>query len=342
MRFEENVVLAPFTTFHIGGPARYFARVRTVDELRTALASAEEKKLEIVVLGGGSNVLIADEGFPGCVIRMESAETAWNAHDSLHIEVVADAGVEWDTLVRASVARGLHGLENLSGIPGTVGAAPVQNIGAYGAELSDTCAWVEAFDTQTKEIIRFSAHECAFGYRDSIFKHERKHFIITRVAFLLPRSAPENISYKDLKEYFEHTGNPYPTLDEVRTAVLSIRALKFPDLRTIGTAGSFFKNPIIPRLKYDELRMAYPALPGFPTDDGQIKIALAWILDHVIHAKGMREGNAMAWNQQPLVIAADAGARAHDVMTLADRIAHAVKEATGIDIEREVRIIQGI
>ena len=237
MQVEENVPLAPLTTFCIGGPARHFARVQNIKEIVRALSFAKEKALKVLILGGGSNVLISDAGFDGLVIKIEMTGVERDGET-----LIAEAGENWDALVERAVQEGLWGIENLSGIPGTVGAAPIQNIGAYGSEIKDTLAWVEAFDTQSGQVVRLQNSECGFGYRTSRFKKESSRFVVLRAAFKLNKNGAPNASYKDL------AGISRSNLDEIRAKVLAIRAGKFPDLQKEGTAGSFFIR-LYPRKK---------------------------------------------------------------------------------------------
>ncbi len=328
MIITERVLLAEHTTFRIGGPARYFARVHTIEEVRAAFAFAKEKGLSVFVLGGGSNVLVADAGFDGLVIHL-ALEGVVREGDML----VAAAGESWDAVVEHAVAEGLWGVENLSGIPGTVGAAPIQNIGAYGSEVKDTLAWVEAFDTETGGVVRITGAECGFGYRTSRFKKEPGQFVILRAAFALHSAGKPNALYKDL------VGAESFSLAEVRARVLAIRAGKFPDLAKEGTAGSFFLNPTVTPEKASELLAAYPGMPQFPVEGG-VKLSLAWLLDKVLEAKGMQVGGARLYEKQPLVIAASRDATAADVRELAEKVLALVKNKFLINIEPEVRILK--
>ena len=327
MTIEENILLAPLTTFKIGGPARFFVRVKNIDELREALAFAKEKNISFFILGGGSNILVRDEGFPGLVIKIEIGGI--EEKDGL---LIAGAGEEWDALVLYVVKKNLWGIENLSGIPGSVGAAPVQNIGAYGAELKETLSFVEAFDMSRGLIVRFSNAECGFGYRTSMFKKEPGRFCITSVELKLSKNGVPNLSYRDLQ------GLKNPSLLLVREAVLGIRAKKFPDLTQEGTAGSFFLNPIVSKEKTEELLRRFPQLLKFPAENG-VKISLAWLLDRALKLKGTKRGSARLFERQPLVIAAKRGARAGDVRELAEFVASRMREELKIEIEPEVRIL---
>ncbi len=288
MKIQEHISLKEFTTFRIGGPARYFITASSIDELKAAILFAEEKHLPLFILGGGSNVLVSDEGFPGVVIKIEmkGREIKELDLDTQNVEVIAGAGEEWDSFVEYCVSYGLYGIENLSYIPGSVGAAPVQNIGAYGSEVKDSLSWVEVFNTEKKEIETFSKEECIFGYRDSIFKKtEGKKYVITRVAFLLSRNGTLNINYKDITEYIKNNTIEEVSLQKVRDIVVDIRKKKLPDVREVGTAGSLFKNPIIEKTRYEELVKIYPLMPQYPINETQVKIPAAWILDTICGLK---------------------------------------------------------
>ena len=391
---EENVELKSFTTFKIGGQARYFYRVKNEGEAREALSFARDNSLPFFVLGGGSNLLAGDDGFNGVVIKNEISGISFEEKDG-KVFVTAGAGENWDDFVNECVERGLYGVENLSGIPGTVGGAVVQNIGAYGTEVKETIVSVEAILGSSGELKKFLATECVFGYRDSFFKTpEGRKMIIVRATFGLDKNGTSNLSYKDLKNYFsevsdssfkkgrslrryvgeggesanrrilEDKKNPsshqnetlplakgeLPTLDDVRKAVLEIRKGKFPDLKTVGTAGSFFKNPIISQGQFDELKKRFPDLPGFPLDADNrgpnadhrgtksfmVKLSLAWILDHILGIKGMTDGSVGLHHAQPLVLVNVGEAKSADVCRLANEVADKVKQATGIVLDWEV------
>ena len=338
MNIEKNVPLAPYTTFGIGGPALFLICVKNVEELKEALSFAAQKQLRVLVLGGGSNVVIEDSGFDGLVIKIEikGIEIEQSAGGAV---VTAGAGESWDALVERTAQEGLWGMENLSGIPGTVGGAVAGNIGAYGQALSQTVAWVDALDVHTKEIKRFTNTECMFGYRESFFSIHSGSYIILRAAFVLTTTPIPELSYKDLAERFKD--EKQPSLQAIREAVLTIRHGKFPDLDVEGTAGSFFKNPIVGKDVAEELVAAYPGLPIFamPETDG-VKVPLAWLLDRVLNIKGLSVGGARLFEKQPLVIAAKKGTPSSDVLELAQKVIEKVKENFSISIEPEVKIIK--
>jgi UDP-N-acetylmuramate dehydrogenase len=336
MTIRESIPFPALATFKTGGVAAYVVDCESESDVRDALAFAAERNLPWYVLGGGSNILPPDEGYAGVIIRPRLPRLSFTESEA-GITAVAEAGVVWDEFVSEACARGLWGVENLAGIPGLVGGAPIQNIGAYGADVSQTIEWVEALDPATGEVKRFSNEECAFGYRDSRFKRT-PGFIILRAAVRLSADPAPRLGYADLAR-LRDAGEPLETPAEIAAAVRAIRARKFPDLSREGTAGSFFKNPHIPSGAYAALKEKYPELPGFPAGE-TVKVPLAWILDRVLNLRGFREGRARLFEAQPLVIAADAGATSGEVMALAERVAEKVKEATNIELEWEVRVMR--
>lgn len=350
---KENVSLAGDTTLKVGGLAKYFVSAKTEKEIKEALARATSEKLPVLVLGGGSNILVGDGGFSGIVIQIKMGGFSYEDGGGARILARAAAGVSWDVFVADTVSRGLWGLENLSGIPGTVGATPIQNIGAYGAEAKDTIKSVRALDMRTGEEKVFSNAECRFEYRDSFFKSlEGKNFIVLEVTFKLSKEPKPNISYKDLQDFFaKKDGRIFESVSrseahkrenaahlsaaDIRKAVLEIRSKKFPDLSKVGTAGSFFKNPIISSEQFEELKSKYPELPFFPANGG-VKIPLAYILDKICGLKGFKKGKVELFQNQPLVLVNTGGATAKEILKFVAEIKKVVKEKTGIDIEEEV------
>ncbi len=341
MKIRENIPIAPYTTFKIGGPARFFCSVTSEDELVEAVGFSRDKKIPFLMLGGGSNLLIADNGFDGLVIRNEIMGKKFvenrgvkDAKDFVLVE--AGAGEDWESLVAEVVARGLYGMENLSSIPGKVGASPVQNVGAYGVDASNIIQSVRALDTTTMEFVDLSNADCLFSYRDSIFKHEKGHYAISRVTYKLQKDGKVQTSYKGLKNYLSENGITDPSIMEVRDAIVEIRKNKLPDWTKWGTAGSFFKNPIISHEKFQELKVRYPELPGFPESDGRVKVSLGYVLDKICNKKGIVMGNAGTYEKQALVIVTKPGAKAAEVIALARDLMKDVFDHTGIKIDSEV------
>lgn len=335
MKVEERILLKDHTMFKIGGAAELFITVESADELSLAFALAREHNLPVYALGEGSNVLVADSAILKAIVHLATTSITYEEQEDLTL-VHADGGVSWDALVTETTSRGLWGLENLAGIPGTVGAAPVQNVGAYGREVKDTLISLEAYDPEQNVLITLSNQECAFGYRDSRFK-QNPGLYITSVTFRLSRTPSPEISYPDLQASIQQ-GIVLDTPEAIAEEVRTIRARKFPDLREFGTAGSFFKNPRVTLEKYAELSAQYLGMPGHETETG-IKIPLAWILDHVLSLRGYSLGPVSLFQKQPLVLVAGVGATAHDVNELAVVVENKVFDATGIRIEREVQFL---
>lgn len=333
MEFRESEPLAPRTTFRLGGFAAFFVEIEGEEEAREAIAFSQKHGRPLRVLGGGSNLLVPDEGVDAVVARM-SARGIEFAEQNGAVVLTAGAGESWDEVVNAAALRGLWGLENLAGIPGTMGGAAVQNIGAYGAELSEVFAYADVLDASTGEAKRITREDAVFGYRDSRFKKDRS-LIILRVALTLSTRATPRLSYADLVRAGEQ-GTPLGSPGEIAGAVRGIRAQKFPDLHLEGTAGSFFKNPVISPARAEALLARYPELPTFPQALGGVKVSLAWLLDHALSLRGFSKGAARLFERQPLVIVAGEGAGARDVEALALLVEARVRDALGIELEREV------
>jgi UDP-N-acetylmuramate dehydrogenase len=313
----------------------------SVEILQGAITWASQHTMPVFILGGGSNVLISDKGFNGLVIKIEITGVATKNLSDTIFEVVAGAGENWDEFVGSMVAQNIFGLENLSRIPGTVGAAPVQNIGAYGVEVKNFVSWVEVFNKETLTLEIVNNDQCQFNYRDSIFKKpEGKKYVITRVAFLLSSEPNLQLEYKDIVNYITEHNIAELTLQKVRDIIIDIRTKKLPDLKLYGTAGSFFKNPIIWTSHYKELVQQYPEMPFFPMDDEHmVKIPAAWLLDKLCGFKGYREGNVGIYQNQALVLVNFGNATAEEIFRLSEKMIKCVEEKTKIKLEREVQII---
>lgn len=334
MQIREHVSLREYTTFKIGGLARFFAEVTSVDELKEAIKFAQEKNLLFFILGGGSNVLIHDEGFSGLVIHIANTGMEWEEFDD-HVVVTIGAGEKWDNFVATAVAKNYSGCENLSSIPGTVGASVVQNIGAYGVEAGELICSVEAYDVKNDILRTLTNEECAFGYRDSIFK-THKNLIVTQVQFRLEKDYKPKQSYKDIALYIGERRVPTLSLSEMREAVILIRAKKFPELGEYGTAGSFFKNPIVNKVVGEEFLSKYPDAPHYFVSENTMKLSAAWIIDHVLSMKGVRVGDVGTWNAQALVVVNYDKATSDEVKKFVQKIADAAFEKIKITLESEV------
>lgn len=337
MKISEAVLLAPFTTIRIGGPARYLVRIRSLNDLREALRFAKGENLPFFIMGEGSNILVADEGFPGVVIKMEMRGIEWGRERGGRVEVSSGAGEHWDSLVEGAVRKGLTGIENLSGIPGTVGAASIQNIGAYAVELKEVVSWVEVYDAKRLRVRRLIPTDCRFSYRSSLFKMRGgEHFIVTRMNLRLRRGGRLKLSYRDLVEYFGGKDQIRISPADVRQAVIEIRRRKFPDLSRCGTAGSFFKNPIITDNQYNALSVKFPGLPNFPLGRGKVKISAGWILERLCALKGARRKHVGTFENHALVVVNFGGGTARDIEALAAEMVQSARDRTGIELEWEV------
>jgi UDP-N-acetylmuramate dehydrogenase len=335
---EENILLAPFTTLKVGGPARFFTKVTSLEEIKQAVKFAKDKKLKISPLDGGSNILVSDDGVDGLVIKMENQGREWNEINDDFVNLKVSAGEEWDDLVDSAVKKNLYGLENLSGIPGTVGAAPVQNIGAYGVEISDVIVEVEVFDIEKEEVLIFKKNDCCFGYRDSLFKDSLGRFIILSVIMCLSKKPKVVAHYKDIDEKIREK-NKKLEISDLRDLVLDIRSKKFPDMDKLGSAGSFFKNPVVSATRFNKIQKKYPDIPFYAVGSEYVKIPLAWILDKVLNLRGVKKGKTGLFHSQPLVLIAYENATQQKILSFAEEIKRKVKEATDIDVEYEVKIL---
>lgn len=337
MRIERNVSLKEYSTFRIGGKADFFISVQTEEELSLALMYAREKALPVFILGGGSNIVFSDNGFRGLIVKIEIKGMVFRHTDTHSTLIEVGAGEIWDELVSFTVRQGLYGIENLSGIPGTVGGAPVQNIGAYGVEVKDVIEWVEVMKKKTGAKKRLSNTACKFTYRDSIFKEKKgKEYVITRVCVRLLKDGLPVLSYADVERYF--AGRENPTLERVRAAVIEIRKRKFPDMSKFGTAGSFFKNPIITEREYRALESAFPGLLFYRYDRSHMKIPLGFILER-LGWKGKSFKHVRVHDRHALVLVGTKRATRAEIELFAEMIASDVKKRTGIKIEREVLFV---
>jgi UDP-N-acetylmuramate dehydrogenase len=343
MQFLAEVPLAPYTTFRIGGPARWFAEAASEDDIAAGIAFAVERQLPLFVLGGGSNLLVSDSGFPGLVLRIALRGIS-SSQQNGRVIVSAAAGEDWDGLVAYAVAMDCAGVECLSGIPGTVGGTPVQNVGAYGQEVSQTIVTVRAFDRKTAQFVDLAASACGFSYRRSLFNTtQRDRYVVSRVEYALNEHGPANFAYADLARHFVARNVLSPTLLEVRDAVRSIRAQKgmllMPDDPDCRSAGSFFKNPIVPVAALDslaqELGVERQRIPAYPAQDSEVKLSAAWLIERAGFPKGYVLGKAGISSRHTLALINRGGASAAEIIALRDRIAETVASRFAIRLEPE-------
>jgi len=338
LRFVEGEPLAPWSTLGVGGRAAWFGRATTAGDVARAHQWAADRKAPLFVLGGGSNLVIADEGIDGLVLQMGARGVELVA-DGAATLVQARAGEPWDEVVAATVARGLAGLECLSGIPGSVGGTPIQNVGAYGQEVSNTLEAVAVFDRQTGRPAVLSAAECRFGYRMSRFKRDdANRFIVCDVTFRL-RPGPPTVTYPDVVAHLERAGVASPDVAAVREAVLAIRRRKGmvldaadPDTRSVG---SFFMNPVVSARDHARLTSAAGPAPSFALPGGDVKVPAAWLIEHAGFPRGFASGPVGLSSKHPLAIVNRGGASARDVLALAVRIKQQVADTFGVRLRPE-------
>lgn len=334
MAILENVSLKPYNSFGIEAIARYFSSISSVDDLNSL--PLENRKL--LVVGGGSNLLLTQD-FDGLVIRNEIVGIEEIHEDERYTYVRAGAGENWHRFVQYCIGKGWAGLENLSLIPGSVGASPMQNIGAYGVEL-EQCFWdLEAYNIQDRKIVTFTHSDCEFGYRESVFKKAAKNkFIILNVTFRLDKKPVFHTSYGAITQELEKMGVKELSIKAISDAVISIRQSKLPDPAQIGNAGSFFKNPSVPIGQYSSLQSRFPEIVGYKNLDGSMKLAAGWMIEYC-GWKGYRDGDAGCHTKQALVLVNYGNATGKQVFDLSEYIFQSVKKTFGIELEREVNII---
>ena len=348
-KIRENVRLAPLTTFKIGGNARFFIEAESTEDIIETVEFAEKNNFDIFILGGGSNILIADEGFDGVVLQIATKGIDITGENGCYF-VTAQAGEDWDEFVEFCVRRNLAGLECLSGIPGFVGGTPIQNVGAYGQEVSETITNVRVYDRKTKNILELSNEECGFEYRQSIFNTtEKSRFIILAVTYKLEKDGMPKIIYADLQKFFRGQN---PALRDVREAVKKIRESKGMLVRQAGfdsqSAGSFFKNPVISDEQFAEIENIARKLrligedekiPFYPAGENLKKIPAAWLIEKTGFAKGYTNGNAGLSSKHTLALTNRGEAKAADILNLQKEIEIKIKNLFGIELKPEPNFI---
>jgi len=333
---EKNVSLKPYNTFGLNAEAKLLARVDSILALQEVLADATLKNEERFILGGGSNLLLTKD-ISGLVIKNEllGIELIEETEDSFFVK--SGAGVVWHELVIHCIANGYAGIENLSLIPGNVGAAPMQNIGAYGVELKDVFHSLEAVEMATGNVETFAAVDCEFGYRESVFKRKLKNqFIISSVTLKLGKEANVNTSYGAIEQELERLSISSPTIKDVSEAVINIRQSKLPDPKKLGNSGSFFKNPLVPTAKYEELKTKYPNILGYPAGENT-KLAAGWLIEQC-GWKGKVVGNTGSHALQALVLVNYGNATGVEIFNLSEQIMKSVYDTFGVQLEREVNV----
>ena len=338
MIVQQQVALAPYTTLRVGGPARFFTEASSEAEVHEAFAWATERDLPLEVLGGGSNLLVPDAGYPGLIVRLSFFGVQ---REGARFDV--GAGENWDRFVDQAVAAECGGVECLAGIPGSVGATPVQNVGAYGQEVAQTIVSVRAYDRRNGDFVDISAATCGFRYRQSIFNREQRgRYVITRVRFALHAGAKPYLGYADLQRWFAGTAGT-PTLAETADAVRSIRHAKGMVLAEgdpdTWSAGSYFKNPVVPVAKLEQIaavaEVAAETVPQWPAGNGECKLSAAWLLEHAGFGRGFVLGKAGLSNKHALAVTNRGGATCGDILRLEEAIRVGVRERFEVVLERE-------
>jgi UDP-N-acetylmuramate dehydrogenase len=338
MNVGENYSLKSLNTFGLDVKARWFAEVNDLHELQTIIDDKRFASIQKMILGGGSNVLFTHD-FNGLIIhnRIEGIDVLSDTANEAIVK--AGGGLTWHSFVLFAIDHNYPGIENLSLIPGSVGAAPIQNIGAYGVELKKTFLELQAIDLRTGQLKIFKAEECRFGYRDSIFKHEAKNkYAITNVTFRFNKNEQPNTSYGAIEEELKNKNITSPTIRDVSNAVIAIRQSKLPDPKVIGNAGSFFKNPEIPNSQFEKLKQTFPTISGYPAHDNKIKIASGWLIEQC-GWKGKRIGETGMHAKQALVLVNYGNATGEELIAHAKNVQSSVKEKFGVELEMEVNII---
>ena len=336
MRVEHHIDLKPFNTFGLSSIAERMVHVEHPEELQDYFEGGEPSPS--LVLGGGSNMLLTKD-VAGTTLKIELPGIKVLKEDDDHVYVQVGAGEVWHQFVLHSIAQGWAGIENLSLIPGNVGAAPMQNIGAYGVEIKDVFYELEAYLTQDKTFEKFGLDDCAFGYRESVFKRGFKNkAVITSVTFRLNKQPTFHTSYGAIQQQLDAIGVQDLSIRAVSDAVIAIRQSKLPDPKEIGNSGSFFKNPVIDSAHFDQLKEKYPAIVGYPAGEGLTKVAAGWLIEHAGY-KGKRIGDYGVHVKQALVLVNYGGAKGEDVFNLSEEIISTVNEVYGIQLEREVNVI---
>ena len=339
MEMKENVSLRPYTTFWVDVQARWLATFRSAEELEEVLASGVSQKAPArMVLGGGSNLLFLGN-FNGLVLKNEIGGVSVTGEDDTYVYVRSGAGENWHGLVLYCIDKGYAGLENLSLIPGSVGASPMQNIGAYGVEIRDVFHSLEAFHLEERKTVTFSGEDCGFGYRESVFKRKyRGQFIITSVTYRLRKKPLFHTEYGAIKAELERMGVRELSIGAISQAVINIRSSKLPDPKVIGNAGSFFKNPSVPAEQFDNLKEKFPDIVGFKNEDGTTKLAAGWLIEQC-GWKGVRRGDAGCHAQQALVLVNFGNATGKEIYDLSTEILESVREKFGVELEREENVV---
>lgn len=338
MTIQQNISLKPYNTFGLEASARFFVEIESVEELKSILRNPDYQSIDKLFLGGGSNILLT-KNYEGLVIKINLKGINNIFEDKTFVHIQAGAGESWHELVMYCVKNQYAGMENLSLIPGTVGAAPMQNIGAYGVEIKDIFEELQALNLETLAIETFKLNDCHFGYRESIFKHQFKgKYVITSVTFKLNKVPVYKVTYGDIQQTLEEMNIQHLSVKAVSDAVISIRRSKLPDPAEIGNSGSFFKNPEIPKEKYEELKAKFESIPSYPVNESTVKVPAGWLIEQA-GWKGFRDGQIGVHARQALVLVNYGGGTGKQIKALSAKIQASVLEKFGISLSTEVNFI---
>lgn len=338
MIIQTNVSLKPYNTFGIDATAKFFVEVSSIEQLQDILQNSEYQGIERLILGGGSNLLLTKD-FDGIVIKIAIKGIEKFEEDEQNIWLKVGAGEVWHDLVMYCVNHDYAGVENLSLIPGTVGAAPMQNIGAYGVEIKEVFESLEAIEIKTGKSRIFAKDECQFGYRESIFKHAVKgEYVIVTVSFKLSKTPVYHVEYGAIKDTLAEKGVNQLSIKAISDAVINIRQSKLPNPAEIGNAGSFFKNPEIPKTQFDLLKEQFPTIPSYPVSEQTVKVPAGWLIEQA-GWKGQRFGNIGVHAKQALVLVNFGDGKGNDIKELSQKIQDSIKEKFGIQLQAEVNFI---
>ncbi len=338
MQIQQNVSLKPYNTFGLEATARFFVEIQSVEELKSVLQNSDYQSVDKLFLGGGSNILLT-KNFDGLVIKINLKGIKKISEGDSHVYIQAGAGEVWHDLAMYCVEKQYAGMENLSLIPGTVGAAPMQNIGAYGVEIKDIFEELQALNLETLEIETFKLNDCHFGYRESVFKHQFKgKYVITSVTFKLNKVPNYKVSYGDIQKTLAEMNVTDLSIKAVSDAVISIRKSKLPDPAEIGNSGSFFKNPEIPKTQYDELKVKFENIPNYLINETTVKVPAGWLIEQA-GWKGFRDGQIGVHARQALVLVNYGGGTGEQIKALSQKIQASVLEKFSISLSVEVNFI---
>lgn len=335
MEIHSKIPLKQYLSIKLGGPAKEMVDVHTPNEVQEAVKYAKSKNMPIFILGAGCNVIARDEGFDGLVIRIKIPGFQVISDDINSTVIKVNGGEDWDETVKKTVDMKLSGIESMSGIPGTVGAAPVQNLGAYGQEISDTLQSVDAYDIEEDKFVTLDSTSCLFSYRSSIFRDQCKgRYVITSLTLKLSKNQPSPPFYESLQKYLDDEQIKIYTVDVIRNAVLNIRSTKLPDPKTVPNCGSFFKNPIIDNWQINELKNTYPDMPTFEMPENKAKIPAGWLIEKA-GLKGVLLHGIKVYEKNALVLINESASSYSDLSSARDEIVGKVRDTFRVQIEQE-------